>query len=338
MDRLPRLHWAFIGAWLVLFTLAPQVASARAPSLAILGLASDDDETLAASLTDALRSEAAEDVELRLSDSHASLSQMTMAQDCDIADAACRTRVGTALHVDRVIYGSVRRAHQHGFEAELFMFTTSTGAQSSASRALPSGENGPTDLGRHARALLRALRGDSAREEGVDEAPAVAAVSAADVQPLAPTAADEGEPPERAHRASDDWLGYTLVAVAGVSLGVTVVSWTQINSADNNSSLYAYRKAVGAVSPNVADVCDEADKGIAYGARPDVVAGARSACSRGKTFQTLQYVFLGAALVSAGAGAYFLLNDESDRASPQRVALEPSVGRHGASISLRLAL
>jgi hypothetical protein len=72
-----------------------------------------------------------------------------------------------------------------------------------------------------------------------------------------------------------------------------------------------------------------------------VVSAASDACDRGNTFERLQFVFLGAALISAGVGTYFLLdNEHPDRASANaygpRLAISPAVGRHSAQLNLHV--
>jgi hypothetical protein len=98
----------------------------------------------------------------------------------------------------------------------------------------------------------------------------------------------------------------------------------------------AYRKAV---NPEVGDACDEAQHGKTYGLGTDVVDDARAACRQGRTFEVLQYVFLGAALASAGAGAYFLLDDESTDESAARgrsLAVLPRVSPRGGALDVRV--
>src|SRR5262249_46517037 len=205
------------------------------------GLASDDDEDLATQMTDALRAEARADSNYRVSSSHVSLSQMTMANDCDITEAPCRSKIARALEVKQVIYGEVRRASAFSFEVELHMFA-STGAASSARRSIPKGETAQGDLARHARALLHLLQGEPAPEHNFNEPPPAATVTP-DVKPLgqedneaAPAYKDEAP---QASRGSNDWVGYTLLGVAGVSLGLTIFSWAQISSAGDDPDFKA---------------------------------------------------------------------------------------------------
>jgi len=101
---------------------APWVAHAQdhSASIAILGLSSKDGEDeAAAQLTDALRGEAADDSELALSDTNASLSQLVILHDCEITDATCRDGIARELEVGELIYGGVRRADLGGHEVEL---------------------------------------------------------------------------------------------------------------------------------------------------------------------------------------------------------------------------
>lgn len=333
--------WRGRGALIVGFLACVASAKAEPQSIAILALASEDEEGLATSFTDALRSQATSDSAFHPSDSRASLSQMTMAQDCEISEAACRAQIAAALAVQKVLYGELRRSGRGAYEVELHMFSAAGGAQVSATRQLARGETSETDLARHARAMLRALRGAPEEPASSDE-PASRATITPDVEPLHQAPIDASEPQKRRATPNNDWIGYTLLGVSGVSLGLMVFSWTKIASADGNESLGAYRKAVGAAKASVADVCDEADKGVRYGGlSSQVVAEARDACSRGNTFERLQYVFLGAALVAAGVGAYFLLDnkrgDRTARPGPN-LALRPGLGRGTASLTLRLAL
>jgi hypothetical protein len=220
----------------------------------------------------------------------------------------------------------------------------SAGTASSARRSIPNGETNPGDLARHARALLHALAGQSEADDGLSE-PTPAATVTPDVKPLSQedneAAPRYSEDAPRAKHGSDDWAGYTLMAVAGVSLGLTIFSWTQISSANGDSDFKAYRGAVAAAKPSVQDVCTEADAGRTYGVDANTLANTRNACSSGKTFERLQYVFLGAMLVSAGVGTYFLLDDDGPEHAKKdgpRLAWSPSFGRDGAALHLRLDL
>jgi hypothetical protein len=97
------------------------------------------------------------------------------------------------------------------------------------------------------------------------------------------------------------------------------------------------------VDPSLDDICAEAEKGHNFGVsdkeRRDVV----DMCSRGATFEVLQWVFLGTALISGGVGAYILATDkertrgESARAQGPAFALSPAFGQRSASLTARVA-
>jgi hypothetical protein len=323
-------------------------AAAERPTLAILGVASEEgDDDLAASITDALRAELESDSSVRLSASRASLSQMTMLQDCDIAEADCRTRVGKAVNADQVMYGGLRRSGPRGHEVELHLFTTADGKDTYARRALPAGETGDTALAEHARALIAALRGEPeapaepAPVADQGEGPPPVATVTPDVAPLEESAVDTAEPPADSAPASNDWLGYTLLGTAAVSAGLTVFSWTQIKAAESDDAFVAYGEAVYLADPTVKDVCKEAEANTPYGVNAQTLAGANDACDQGQTFDVLQYVFLGVTLVSAGFGTYFLLDDEGDTASgsgSRDLSVRAALGRDHGLLSVRLQL
>jgi hypothetical protein len=135
--------------------------------------------------------------------------------------------------------------------------------------------------------------------------------------------------------------GYTLLGVAAVSVGMTAFSFVQIDRAEGNVAFDAYRRAVGKLNPSASDVCDEADTGLRYGLDARTFAAAQDKCSAGHTFEVLQFVFLGAAVVSGGFSAYFLLSDDDAPSDHARVggatlALRPTVSRKSAGLSARL--
>jgi hypothetical protein len=321
-------------------------AGAERPTLAILGVASEEgDDALAADITAALRAEVENDGSFKLSSSRASLSQMTMLQDCDISETDCRTRVGKAVNADQVLYGGLRRAGGRNHEVEVHLFATEDGKETMARRAVPGGDTREATLGAHARALLAALRGEGEPEPAAvppgDDGPPPVATVTPDVEPLEPTQADASEPPPTDEPSSNDWLGYTLLGTAAVSAGLTVFSWTQIKAAETDDDFVAYGEAVYEADRTIDDVCEEAEARHNYGVNPQTVAGARSACDTGQTFDMLQYVFLGATLVSAGLGAYFLLDDDgedSDGSGARDFSVRAQLARDGGLVSVRLKL
>ena len=335
------------GCRIALFALIASASAAAAPSvaaaqssLAVLGLVSEEgDDDLASAFTGALRAEATADGSYEVSSTNASLTQMTMAQDCEISEPSCRQAIGEALKAEHVIYGSVRRAGSRGHAVEAHMFDSGTGGEVAATRTFSETTASESALAAPARELLHALTSpeQSAPPSAAsgDSAPPPVPTVAPNVAPLSDVESrDQESPTTPASQGSNDWLGYTLIGLGAASMGMTVFSWIQVDQANQNSDLRAYRTAV---PPNVDDACKELDSGAAHGLSAQVVGNARDACSKGKTFDVLQYVFIGTAAVATGFGLYFLLDDESppDRAERSRlsIALAPRLSPEGGGVS-----
>lgn len=135
------------------------------------------------------------------------------------------------------------------------------------------------------------------------------------------------------------WVPYAFFGVSGVSLAGMVVSWVWIKSIENDQDFRDYRTRVGTRSPGV-NVCDEAESGLAYaapgsseyGTFPDV----QKMCGHAATMEFLQFVFLGAAVVSGGVGAFFLLTQTTPHdnevgthaeATVPILSFQPRIGR-----------
>lgn len=327
--------WSRPCIWLLVAAALATTSPAAAQKLAILGLSSKDgDDESAAALTHALRTEAAADADVQLSDSTALLSQLVVLHDCEIADPACRDGIARQLEVDALIYGAIRRTDS-GHKVELHLYSTADPTLSHASRELTIEGAGEVELASEARGLLRELRPSDTPEEPAPE-PVPAPVQKPERRPtrLAPL---EPEPQDEA--SSNDWLGYSLLGVAAVSVGLMVYSWNEIDAARNDDDFRAYREAVGRTQTGagVDDVCEEADAGKHYLLGAERLKDVRSACARGATFEILQWVFVGSALVSAGLGTYFLLDDEGEP-DGARASLVPLLGKDDAGLMLRLQL
>lgn len=307
------------------------------PTLAVLGLSSEtQDEEVARALTDKLRAKAAGSPQWTLSSTSASLDQMMMVHDCESVDSDCLAKVATGLDVEQLVYGKIERdSGTKALRAEVNLYAP-TGARSANADIAD-----PDALDAVATDLVRQLSAVSEPE------PAAATPVAPAPAPLAPV--EDEEAPTDSSPTSLKWLGYTLVGVSIGSLGVAVYSWVRIGSATDNASFKEYREAVGREAPSVKDVCAAADAGMRYGvdgfnADGTSIVGPKFAeahdqCSTGHTFEVLQYVFLGAAVVSGGIGAYILLTDDSSEnaSTPRRLALRPMVGAGSASLTATLA-
>jgi hypothetical protein len=321
--------------WLLVVSLGTSIAAAaeaQTTSVAILGLATKDgDDEPAAKLTDALRVEAAKDSALTLNDSTALLSQLVALHDCEIADAACRDGMGRQLQVDALIYGDIRRT-ESGHKVELHHYSMADSRLSHASRELTIEGAIEDELASEARALLRELRPSDTVEQ---PEPAAAAARTRVRRPVPLRESRDPEPQDEP--SSNDWLGYSLLGVAAVSVGLMVFSWNEIDAARNDADFRAYRELVGrAGNGEIDDVCAEADSGEAYGLG-ERLENVRDACGRGVTFEILQWVFVGSALVSAGLGSYVLLDDDGEP-DAARASLSPILGKNEAGLKLRIKL
>ncbi|MET0384890.1 MAG: hypothetical protein ABW321_02970 [Polyangiales bacterium] len=138
------------------------------------------------------------------------------------------------------------------------------------------------------------------------------------------------------------WLGYTLIGVGAASAIAWGASMYMIEFEYNRDATYQYYK--NAYQNRTLDACeaalggDNADK-----LKATELSDFQSRCRAGRTFQVLQWVFLGAAVVAAGAGVYVLISDgssSSDRASRPakrpRLTLDPLIERR--SIALQATL
>jgi hypothetical protein len=157
--------------------------------------------------------------------------------------------------------------------------------------------------------------------------------------PPSAAAPKRGSPPE--HSQIQSIFGYALLATAVLSAGMTAVSFIEVDEAQHDSSYRRYRFAVGDSSPNNKDVCAEADAGHSYGLDGASFREAKSSCRLGKTFEVLQFVFLGAAIVTGATSAVLLATDDSSErpatAVQNRWKVQPNLGVHTAGVDARLS-
>lgn len=165
--------------------------------------------------------------------------------------------------------------------------------------------------------------------------PAVEAAVAAVPAVTAPT-----EPVEEGGHSSLAWLGYTLIGVGAASAIAWGGSMYMIEHNYNQDATYQeYRNSYGT---EVTDACDAAASGNMGGLTNSQYQDFKSQCSTAHTLQVLQWVFLGVAVASVGAGTIVLLNEggSSERAQvrvkPRQLALEPLVGKRSMSLQATL--
>jgi len=151
--------------------------------------------------------------------------------------------------------------------------------------------------------------------------------------------------PPQPERSSLAWLGYTLIGVGAASAVGWGASMYMIEFQYNRDLTYQeyknnYKFMTG-------DACDLALRGENAGGAlsPGQLSDFQDRCRSGRTFQTLQWVFLGAAVVTAGLGAYVLISelghDDGPRAQAKRkpaprLTFDPTFDRRSVALQATL--
>jgi PEGA domain len=133
------------------------------------------------------------------------------------------------------------------------------------------------------------------------------------------------------------WLGYTLIGVGGASILGLAASMLVVNNINEDAT---YQKYSSALPASIDDLCVEAESGNAHGMTAKELDDVVSMCGTGSTFEVLQYVFLGTALVGGGVGAYILLTDKERGAQAHAggpgLALTPTLSTRSALLTAKL--
>jgi len=148
------------------------------------------------------------------------------------------------------------------------------------------------------------------------------------------------EVPEETGGSSLRWLGFTLIGVGAASAIAWGTSMYMIEFKYNRDPSYqTFRDSYRNQS---VDACDEALKGNPGGLDAQQLSQFQGQCNTARTFQTLQWVFLGAAVVAAGAGTYVLVNESGDaevaqaRSKRSQFAFTPLVDRRSIAVQATL--
>jgi hypothetical protein len=305
--------------------------------VAVLELGSDGvHDGLAKKLGDALRHELAATAGYQVSDARVSLEQLSLVQDCDPEQDSCLGRIAKQLGVGALVHGTLSNEGS-GALAQLKLFEqASQTVQRTAMTMFALREASEGDIARKAKVLLNELLGRA----GGDPA-ALTPVSATGVQETPTLRPEDSANEESSSISTRQVAGYALLGGAALSVGLSVLAFVEIDRAQNNESFERYRIAVGASAPMTEDVCDEAEANRQYGIDSRSFDEVKSECSTGRTFEVLQFVFLGAAAVSGGLSAYFLLSEEGPSGERRRVSaldfpVQPVVRRHSAEVRARL--
>ena len=331
-----RLYWAVSCASLMLvWALGPSQVSADNGQyrLAVLELGIDDvDDAVARSLTESMRKQLTSRSEYSLRDNAVSLEQLSLAQDCDGEQTSCLDRIARSLDVDGLVFGKL--TNERGATiARLRRYDVKTQAVKNAALATLATRDGkPEDIERKARELVTDLFELEAPRSPFARGDLTPRADPAQLGSLAP------ESIVKQQRLSPRELtGYALLGGAVLSAGLSVLSFVQIDRAETNDTFERYRRAVGQLRPSVRDVCDEAAAGQRYGFDARTLARVQSSCGTGRTFEVLQFLFIGGAVLSSGLSAYLLLGTEPERPilGKGNFSLHPTVQRNGAALGAR---
>jgi len=339
----PRTRPLAIVASLAAFVaLAVQTQSARASEgevvthLALFEINSDGvHDDLARQLSDALRKEVLATPGHQLSDARVSLEQLSLVHDCDTAELSCLGKIARQLGVGGFIFGQLQNEGS-GAYAEVRLFDSSTQTIRRVARAMFAQRGAPEgDVTRKAHGLVAQLLGP-------EQAPPTEAPSTGPLPEVtAPTPAETAAEADGSNGVSTNAVaGYALLGGAALSVGLSVFAFVEIDHAQSNDNFDRYRRAVGKTNPMVKDVCDEAASDRKHGLDAHSFSEVKSQCSTGRTFEVLQFVFLGAAAVSGGLSAYLLLSDDSGERKPNALLdalpIHPVVRRNAAELRARI--
>jgi hypothetical protein len=301
--------------------------------MAIFALESDElRDQFADRLAQQLRATLDERTDYSLQDTRVSLMQLSLAQNCSTAEAKCLASIAQSLGVDGFVFGNV--THEGGVPVVVLRRYDLWGQKVDRSALASFTSTAPRrdELERNSTKLLNDLLGPTpSTTQGLPEL----------VAPVTPQLDKPGDlEPENRDVTASRVAGYALLGGAVLSTGAAVFSFFEVNRAEKNRDFERYRLAVGARTTNVSDVCDEASAGRRYGLDGASFREAKSACSRGTTFEILQFVFIGSAVVSGGLAAYFLTTGggakERAQVGNETVSVHPTLARKGFGLGARM--
>lgn len=323
----------------ILCTLAGtgQTAHARVPRLGVLQIESDEvrDDTFAPIFMQELRIVLDERVDWKAVDTHVSLTQLSLGQDCSTTDPKCLQHIAENLRVDSLLFGKI--THDGGAPAVVLRRFDKRTASVRGSALVSLGPTTERSAMRHeVEKLVVTLFGSlDATVVDDDATPVASEQTKPEAEPIVGT--DSGGSTVRTV------FGYSLLALAAGSLAMSIVSFVEIDQAEHNGNFANYRIAVGQTNATAQDVCSEANGNRDYGLTADALRDVKRVCSTGARFEILQYVFLGAAVLTGGLGAFLLLGNSSGEhttatalSAPSRFTLQPSFTRKDMSLNATL--
>jgi hypothetical protein len=288
-------------------------ADAETYRVAVLELESDElSDALANQLTQQLRAAEGQRPDTHIHATRVSLSQLSLAQDCNTSEPACLAQIARSLEIDGFVFGKL--THEGGAPVVLLRrYDVRAGAVDRSTLATFSARDATqAELETQAARLTDELLGEPVRPAKPSVSPELPRLE------LTPQSASKSlvtiQPEPQASGVSGRKIaGFALLGGAALSVGMSVVSFVQVERAEKDKDFERYRLAVGERGGNVKDVCDEASAGKRYGMDAAALRHVKSACNMGLLFEALQFVFIGTAVVSGGLAAYLLSSGGSER-------------------------
>ena len=360
--RAPRGALAWATAAALMAGAAPAMAAEPGKDtlpINVIAIQTNDADDQAEALTKALRGAVRAIPGWSLGEGDYSLEVLTLSLKCpEPPDANCQSRIADQIKSDRYVWGTIKK--KAGIvRGEVHLWVRGKGTSNQPleySANLTEGND--ESLKKIAADAISNLTGGPPKGGVHVRAGNVAGQVFLDGQPIGAHKAGDGTfmVPSGPHRVTVKALGFadsesqivvkptgapaelnvSLVSAggggttnvkriggfaslgAGVAFGVVgLVSALQVNSAQ--SAIVGARQA-----PQNIDVCDDAHAGP---------LNITSACSKGKTFQTMQIVFFPLAAVAGGLGIY-LIATSSKSAPKTGLMVNPQVGPGGGKLDL----
>lgn len=185
--------------------------------------------------------------------------------------------------------------------------------------------------------------------DGADTSLAAVLVQGA-AAPSAPYVDDTIDPNEGKRGGDYRVLGWTLIGVGGAALAGAFISMAIVSDVNSDPLYEDYRDAVARGNDKVrmenmpqevvTNVCDAAEGGSRYGFSDEQFAKVNDLCSKGNTFEVLQWVFLGTAVAAGGVGTYLVLTSDTgpdeSAAAQGRLQLQPRFAPGRATVTATL--
>jgi hypothetical protein len=335
----------------------------------VITIQTSDADEQAEALTKALRAAVRTMPGWSLGEGDYSLEVLTLSLKCsEPPDANCQSRIADQIKSDRYVWGTLKKKG-NSVVGEVHLWVRGKGTSNwpleyssnlteayddalkrIANEALTQVTGGPPKGGVHVRAgnvsgqvfidqqPVGALKGG----EGSFMVPSgshkvtVKAVGFADAESpvvVKPT----GAPAEVnlalvpiAENASINWRRVGGIGALGLGVVAAVVGFVSVGEvAQAQSAIDLVRKGQGNAKPSSFDWCSDANT------MPGAPGGnLASACSKGKTFQTMQIAFFPIAAVAGGAGIYLIATSAKSAPRTAGLSVNPQLGPGAGKLDL----